>query len=166
MARLLKIYDGVIHGLAVLAALTLALMVVGIVTDVVLRNMGRAPVQATSALIEYGLLFATMAGAPWLVRENGHVAIRALIGLLPDRVGAAVDRAMLVFSIAILALLSWRAGVVAFEAVERGAVDIRSIALPAWILPVMLCAGFALMGTEFLRLLLRGERFDASRASH
>ncbi len=166
MTRALRLYDGVIHGLAALAALTLTLMVVGIVVDVVLRNLGLSPVQATSALIEYGLLFATMAGAPWLVREGGHVAIRAVVGRLPERTARVVDRLTLAFCIAVLAVLSWRGFVVAFEAVERGAVDIRSIALPAWILPAMLAVGFALMATEFLRLLVRGDSYDASRAQH
>ncbi|ETX30263.1 TRAP transporter small permease [Roseivivax isoporae] len=163
---LTRIYDGVIHGLAALAALTFALMVVGIVVDVGLRNFGMRPVQATSALIEYGLLFATMAGAPWLIRDRGHVAIRALMGLLPAGLSRIIDRAALVLCVAILALLGWRAAVVAWEAVEAGAVDIRSIGLPGWILPAMICAGFVLMATEFLRLFLRGETYDASNAQH
>lgn len=166
MSRLLALYDGLIRGLAAVAALTIALMVVGIVVDVVLRNLGMAPVQATSALIEYGLLFATMAGAPWLVRERGHVAIRALVGRLPPALGGAIDRAALFFCIAVLLVLSWRAIAVALQAVARGAMDIRSIALPGWILPAMLAVGFALMATEFLRLALRGERYDASNAQH
>ena len=166
MARLLRLYDGVIFGLAGLAASVFVLMVVGIVVDVGLRNLGLRPLQPSSALIEYGLLFATMAGAPWLIRDRGHVAIRALMGQLPDRVAGLIDRAALVFCIAILTLLSWRAGVVAWEAVEAGAQDIRSIALPSWILPSMLATGFALMATEFLRLLLRGETYDASNAQH
>lgn len=166
MSRLLTLYDALIRGLAALAALSIALMVVGIVADVVLRNLGMRPIQATSALIEYGLLFATMGGAPWLIRERGHVAIRALMGQLPAPVARVIDRAALIFCIAVLALLCWRATVVAFEAVAAGAVDIRSIALPSWILPGMLAVGFGLMGTEFLRLLLRGESYDASNAQH
>lgn len=35
--------------------------------------------------------------------------------------------------------------------------DIRSIAIPEWISYAILAAGFALMATEFLRLILRGE---------
>lgn len=163
---LMRIYDGLIHGLAALGALALAAMVVGIVIDVGLRNAGMAPVQATSALIEYGLLFATMAGAPWLVRTRGHVAIRALVGRMPPAMSRAIDRATLVFAIAVLTLLSWRAVLVALEAVHRGATDIRSISLPGWILPAMLAAGFALMATEFLRLLMRGDVYDAANAQH
>ena len=166
MPRILTLYDGLILGLAACAAVSLALMVVGIVVDVVLRNLGMAPVQATSALIEYGLLFATMAGAPWLVRERGHVAIRAMVTRLPPSVAIRLDRATLVVCVAVLALLSWRAAAVALEAAARGAMDIRSIALPGWILPAMLAAGFALMALEFLRIVLRGERYDASTAQH
>lgn len=160
------LYDGLIVGLAVLGAATLGAMVIGIVVDVVLRNLDMAPVQATSALIEYGLLFSTMAGAPWLIRERGHIAIRALVGALPVAISRVIDRAVLVFSIALLVLLSWRACAVALEALARGATDIRSISLPGWILPGMLAFGFALMAAEFLRILLRGETYDASNVQH
>lgn len=164
MSRMLRVYDGVIRVLAGLAALAFPLMVVGIVVNVGLRNLGMRPSQATSALIEYGLLFATMAGAPWLIRDRGHVAIRALMGQLPAAVARVIDRLALVFCIALLLLLSARAGVVMVEDLQAGASDIRSVALPGWILPGMICAGFALMATEFLRLLLRGETYDASNA--
>lgn len=165
MSRLMRLYDGLIVVLAASAALVFVLMVVGIVVNVALRNLDMSPVQATSALIEYGLLFATMTGAPWLIRDRGHVAIRVLVANLPEGLAKVIDRLMLVACVAILAVLCWRAGVVTAESVAAGARDIRSVTLPGWILPGMLCAGFGLMGTEFLRLLLRGERYDASGAA-
>ena len=50
--------------------------------------------------------------------------------------------------------------------IENSAVDIRSIALPKWVLPSMLMAGFALMAIEFLRIFLKGGTYDAQNASH
>ncbi|MBK0328934.1 TRAP transporter small permease [Rhodobacteraceae bacterium F11138] len=161
-----RLYDRLISGLAVLGAIALAATVFAIAIDVLLRNVGLRPIQATSALIEYALLFATMAGAPWLVRERGHIAITSFVDILPNAVRAVANRLMVSVCIAILALLSWRAAAVMIEVIESGAVDIRSIALPSWILYAMLCGGFGLMAAEFLRILLRGETYSGDDAVH
>lgn len=166
MRMISKAYDGLIHGLAAIAAASFAFMVAGIVIDVALRNLGFRPFQPTSALIEYGLMLATMAGAPWLVRTQGHVAVRALVSRLPQSPARAIDRAALIFCAVVLLLLAWRAAVVTGEMIENSAVDIRSIALPKWVLPSMLMAGFALMAIEFLRIFLKGGTYDAQNASH
>lgn len=166
MRQIQRLYDALIYGLAGLSALTFTLMVVAIVLDVILRNVGMRPIQATSAGIEYGLLLATMAGAPWLVREQGHVAVRAMMSRLPSRFAYLIDRAMLIVCTAILLLLAWRAGAVALELARAGSVDIRSVALPGWILPGLLCGGFFLMAIEFLRIFLSNGTYNAASAQH
>ncbi len=157
---LLRLYDGLVHALAALAATSLGLSALLIVADVMMRNLGGGPIQPTSALVEYGLLFSTMAGAPWLVRAHGHVAITSFVNYLPRAPRLQVGRLVLVLSIAVLALLAWRAGAVGLEKAEIGAYDVRSIDIPLWVLYAMLSIGFGLMAVEFLRLLLRGEVYS------
>lgn len=161
-----SLYDRLISGLAILGGITLATTVVGLALDVVFRNIGMRPFQATSALIEYTLLFATMAGAPWLVRQRGHIAVTSFVDALPYSPRIWLNRLMITLCIGVLALLSWRAGAVMLEVIESGSVDIRSIALPSWILYAMLCAGFGLMAVEFLRILLRGESYSGRDVAH
>lgn len=163
---IIRIYDRLILGLAALAAACLGSMIFAIVIDVVLRNIGLRPFQANSALIEYGMLFATMAGAPWLVREHGHVAIMSFVDLLPEAVQGLVRRIVLALSIGTLLLLSWRAGAVGLETIEAGAIDIRSIYIPAWVLYAMLSGGFGLMSLEFLRLWATDDLRLGARARH
>ena len=110
-----RTYDRLIEGLAVVAATSLFLMTFLIAADVVLRNTGFRPIQATSALIEYALMFATMAGAPWLVRRHGHIAITSFVNHLPERLRRAVGLLVLVACVLILALLAWRAGAIGIE---------------------------------------------------
>ncbi|MBO6814875.1 MAG: TRAP transporter small permease [Rhizobiaceae bacterium] len=161
-----RIYDRLINGLAGSAAVALGLMVFGIVVDVVLRNTGYRPIQATSALIEYGMLYATMAGAPWLVREHGHVAIHSFVSAMPDRLSVVVKVLVLALSSLVVALLAWRSVVVALENVASNSADIRSIYIPGWVLFAMLAMGLGLMAIEFIRLVWRRE-FDAgSNAKH
>ena len=82
---LARFYDRVITGLAVTGGISLVIITIAIIIDVVLRNTGFRPSQSTSALVEYVMLYSTMAAAPWLVRKNGHVAITSFIERLPQR---------------------------------------------------------------------------------
>lgn len=163
MRVLLKAYDGLIVGLAALAGATLAFVTLSIVVDVTLRNLGFRPMQWTSAVVEYALLFVTMAGSPWLARRGGHIAINSFVEQLPARARARVGRAVLLVSVTVLAVLSWRAGVLAWHEYARGSVDIRSINIPGYVAPGLLGAGFALLACEFLRLLLVGATMAGGR---
>ncbi|TDE37944.1 TRAP transporter small permease [Antarcticimicrobium sediminis] len=154
---LARLYDRAIFGLAVSGALSLLLTTLMIVVDVVLRNTGYHPLQSSSALSEYAMLFSTMAAAPWLVRENGHVAITAFVSMMPSRLRFANGMVTQALAVAVLALLSWRAAVIGLEKAANGTMDMRSITLPAWVLYAMLAVGLGLMAMEFLRLLLRRE---------
>lgn len=163
---LLRLYDRLIVGLAVTAALSLAAITIAIIVDVVLRNVGLRPFQWTSAVVEYVMLYATMAAAPWLVRTNGHVVIVSFVDALPKSIRLGVGRIVIVLCATVLGLLAWRAGVVGLQMVETRAVDMRSINIPSWVLYAMLSGGFGLMTIEFLRLLLRGEIYSGGEASH
>lgn len=163
---LLRLYDRLIIGLAIAGAASLVFITAAIIVDVLLRNLGFHPFQATSAIVEYVLLFSTMAGAPWLVRSSGHVAISSFVDRLPDGARILAGRIMLTLSVVALAVLSWRSAAVGLQMVDSHAVDMRSVNIPSWVLYAMLSAGFGLMMMEFLRLLLRGEIYNGDEASH
>jgi len=163
---LARFYDRIITGLAVTGGISLVVITIAIIIDVILRNTGFRPSQSTSALVEYVMLYSTMAAAPWLVRKNGHVAITSFIQRLPDALRFLAGRAVLMLCIIILGLLSWRSGAVGLEMVAAGSVDMRSINIPSWVLYAMLAGGFGLMTLEFLRMLLRGEIYTGNEASH
>lgn len=156
---LIRLYDRLIIGLAVLGALSLAFITFAIVIDVVLRNTGFRPFQATSAIVEYVLLFSTMAGAPWLVRIGGHIAIMSFVEALPSGARRLMGLLAAIVSMIALGLLCWRSAAVGIQ--MAGTIDMRSINIPSWVLYSMLSGGFGLMATEFLRLLLRGEIYSA-----
>ncbi len=163
---LARFYDRTIIGLAVTGGISLVVITIAIIIDVILRNTGFRPSQSTSALVEYVMLYSTMAAAPWLVRKNGHVAITSFIERLPGALRFAAGRAVIILCIFILGLLSWRSGAVGMEMLAAGSVDMRSINIPSWVLYAMLAGGFGLMTLEFLRMLLRGEIYTGNEASH
>ena len=163
---LARFYDRIITGLAVTGGVSLVVITVAIIIDVVLRNTGFRPSQSTSALVEYVMLYSTMAAAPWLVRKNAHVAITSFVLSLPRTIRVTVGRVVLMLCVFVLALLSWRSAAVGLEMLAAGSVDMRSINIPSWVLYAMLSGGFGMMTLEFLRMLLRGETYTGSEASH
>jgi len=163
---LVRIYDRMITGLAITGGISLVVITIAIIIDVILRNTGFRPSQSTSALVEYVMLYSTMAAAPWLVRKNGHVAITSFAERLPGAVRLLAGRAVLVLCIIMLGLLSWRSGAVGLQMLAAGSVDMRSINIPSWVLYAMLSGGFGLMTLEFLRMLFRGDIYTGSEATH
>jgi TRAP-type C4-dicarboxylate transport system permease small subunit len=163
---LARFYDRAITGLAVTGGISLVIITIAIIIDVVLRNTGFRPSQSTSALVEYVMLYSTMAAAPWLVRKNGHVAITSFIERLPDGLRFLAGRAVLILCIIVLGLLSWRSCAVGLEMLASNSVDMRSINIPSWVLYAMLAIGFGLMTLEFLRMLFRGDIYTGSEATH
>ncbi len=166
MRLILRGYDWLVIGLAVLAGVVYGLATVGIITDVVLRNLGMRPFRATSALVEYALLFATMAAGPWVLRQGAHVAVNSFVVMLPRALHRAVMIAVMLLSIGILALLCWRAVLNGIDELTWGGMDMRSINIPGWVAYAILAAGFGLLATEVLRLLILGKNAMGGTESH
>src|SRR5262249_37162285 len=66
-----RLYDGVVYGMAYIAAFLMAAMMVVITLDVILRNLGYQSSAHFFTFTEYALLIVPCLGAPWLAREKG-----------------------------------------------------------------------------------------------
>jgi TRAP-type C4-dicarboxylate transport system permease small subunit len=124
--------------------------------------VGLRPPDSTLALTEYALLYVTMAVAPALVRRRGHIVIELFHERLPARPRRWLDRAILILCAALSLLVAGLASTLTLESIARGEIDVRSLDIPRAFLFAPLAVGFLLMGTEFLRLLLRGEELTRS----
>jgi len=157
-----KVYDRLIHAMAWAAGALLALMFAAIVVDVVLRNLGFQSSAHLFTFTEYALLMVPCLGAPWLVREKGHVFVEIGLNLLsaPGRRRAVV--LVGVVCIAVCLVLAWYGFEVTLRNWRLGDKDVRSFDAPRWLLVVCIPVSFLFMATEFLRHLLRGDDFLGS----
>ncbi|MFQ5535241.1 MAG: TRAP transporter small permease [Sphingomonadales bacterium] len=164
MKRVSRIYGALIGGLATVAGLMLAAIVVTVVFDVGVRTIGLQPPAMTTALGEYSLLFATMFAAPWLVRSRGHIVVESLLLLVPTGIRRWVERLAYLLCAALCLLLASFAFGMAAESLARGDIDIRAIDMPRWLLFASISGGFGLMTLEFVRLLCgRGTLYAGGR---
>ena len=87
-----KAYDAVLYGMAWCAGVLIAAMMIVITVDVVVRNLGYQSSGHFFTFTEYALLLVPCLGAPWLVREKGHVYVEILLmHLEPARPCAATS---------------------------------------------------------------------------
>ncbi|MBM4195795.1 MAG: TRAP transporter small permease [Gammaproteobacteria bacterium] len=157
MKRLVSAYDRLIEGLVAAAALMAGAVCLLIVWDVIARNLGLTPPESTVALTEYSLLYMTLAVAPALVRRRGHIVIALVLERLPPLLRRLWERAICAFCATLSLIVAGLALWLAIEATLRGEADVRSFDIPRGWLFAPLTVGFLLMGSEFLRLCIRGE---------
>ena len=146
---LFGLYNRLVDVLVFLAGATLLFILVAVVLDVAARNLGLQPFEWTSTLTEYAMLFVPCLLAPWLVRRGAHIVIDSVTQILPKGARRVAQFAACASCIAICVILGWFCGALTWEYVASGDLDIRSIALPKWILTAVLTLGFALSGIEF-----------------
>ena len=164
MRTLAALYRRLLDLLAAVAGALLAAMTLAIVVDVVLRNLGFQPPAHTLTLTEYGLLYVTMLGAPWLVREKGHVHIELLTAALSPRARFWLTRAVYGLCVLTCVVIFWFGLEVTIDQWRRGVIDVRSFDMPRWLLTASIPLSFGLMTVEFGRFLLGFDSMHTGQA--
>ena len=154
MATVATLYWRLLQLLAVVAGALLATMAFAIVLDVGMRNLGLQPPAHTLTLTEYGLLYVTMLGAPWLVREKGHVYIELVTAALSPRARFRLTRGVYALCVLTCAVIFYFSLEVTISHYERDVIDVRSFDMPRWLLTASIPLSFGLMTLEFARFLL------------
>jgi C4-dicarboxylate transporter, DctQ subunit len=139
-------------------------MMLTICIDVALRNLGYQSSAHFFTFTEYALLAVPCLGAPWLVREKGHIFVEILFMYLPSRQQAWLRFVIGVLCVVTCAILAWYGGVVTLSDFVNGEKDVRSFDMPRWIVVGFIPLSFAMMAFEFLRFLVRRENFLGSLA--
>jgi C4-dicarboxylate transporter, DctQ subunit len=164
MRVILRLYDGVLTGLAILAGLLLVWLMVAIVWSVTLRNLGLQPHAWLFTSTEYAILYMTMLGAPWLVRKRGHVHIELLTAILPEVVRQIVSRLVALACVVVCAWLAYRGFLLVQTNIARNDFDVRAYYFPRWMLSIAFPVGFGLMAVEFTRFVFGREIMHTGQA--
>jgi TRAP-type C4-dicarboxylate transport system permease small subunit len=93
----------------------------------------------------------TMFGAPWLVREKGHVHIELLTATLPETARNIVSRCVALACVLICLILAWKGLDLMLTNIERSDYDTRAYYFPRWILTISFPISFSFMAFEFSR---------------
>ncbi|WP_417669732.1 TRAP transporter small permease [Roseibium sp.] len=154
MRVLTRLYDGLVKAMALTAAMMLLWLMVSVVVSVAMRNSGNQPFAWLFTSSEYALLYMTMLGAPWLVREKGHVHIELLTAKLPVAAKGIVSRAVALLCVLVCAILAWKGYDLFHTNVVRGDYDVRAYFYPRWLLTISFPISFGVMAIEFARFVV------------
>ena len=146
-----KIYNGLLYTMAWIAGATLVWLMVSVILSVVMRNAGLQPLAWLFTSAEYGLLYMTMLGAPWLVREKGHVHIELVTAMLPDGLRRVVSRAVALLCVIVCLILAYKGFELCLSNIQRNDFDVRAYYFPKWLLTIAFPLSFGLMVVEFSR---------------
>lgn len=165
MRSLLKLYFGLTTALAIAAGAIMATIFVAVVVDVTVRDVGLQPSRATVPLAEYGLLYITMLGSPWLLRTKGHIMVESFRMAMPKTMQRVVEILTYMVCATLCGVLAWYALTQAILDWHTGQGEQRAIMIPGYYAYGPMVAGFGLMCIEFLRLLFGGDTlYDQSVA--
>ena len=147
----LRVYDGVIVGLACFAGLILAGMSLWTTYEVVARYVFLRPTIWAADLTEYGLLWSTFLAAPWVLRRGGHVRVEILVDALAPRWQGRVGLTVSIVAALACAILAWRSGITTWSYYEKGQMLARIWQIPRFLPYLAIPVGSALLAAEFLR---------------
>ena len=156
--------DRMTNILAILAGVYLVWIFLAIVFQVVARSVFLYGSSHIFTFIEYGLLYITMAGAPWLVREKGHVYIEILTAAVSEQVRPILSRAVVGLVILICVIITYYGIEVTIRAFVRDEMDMRSLDMPRWMLMISMPICFGLMSLQFLRFVIGPETLHSGEA--
>ncbi len=146
-----KLYNGFVNLMALIAAGMLLWLMVSVVISVIMRNGGLQPFAWLFTSAEYALLYMTMLGAPWLVREKGHVHIELVTAALPPVARRLLSRSISGACVLVCLILTWKGIDLVTTNLARNDFDVRAYFYPRWLLTITFPIAFALMAIEFAR---------------
>ena len=161
MRLIVRLYQAVLYGMAWTAGLLMVAMMTTIFIDVVLRNLGFQSSAHFFTFTEYALLLIPCMGAPWLVREKGHIYIEILLMHMTVPVRQRFCYGIALACIAVCGVVAWYGFEVALTDFLRSEKDVRSFDMPRWMISVWIPISFLMMAIEFARFLWRRENFLA-----
>jgi C4-dicarboxylate transporter DctQ subunit len=163
MRGLLRFYEWLTTALAVVAGLIMSTIFVAVVADVTVRDIGLQPTRYTVPLAEFGLLYITMLGSPWLLRTKGAIIVESLRLIMPPRVRRVLELAVYAVCACVCAVLAYYAASQSVFTWVTNQAEQRAINVPLYYAYAPMFVGFLLMGIEFLRLLFgRDTLYDQS----
>ena len=162
MSPSIRLYDKFIDALAVVSGLMLIWLMVAVVMSVLLRNIGAQAPTWLFTSTEYSMFYLTLLGAPWLVREKGHVFVEVAIVHLPPAILNVFSRIVMLVCAGIAFVLAWKGLELAISNVQGGDFDVRTYFIPMWIFTITYPISFGLMGVEFSRFIFSKTPFHST----
>jgi len=141
--------SSVAHGLMIVARVVVALMVILITSDVILRYFFNRPIAGSYELIEFMMVFVVFLGLAFTQVRKGHLCINLFTKNLSAQTMAVLNSLSYLLCLAIFVLISWRLAITAGSEFRNGSVS-TVLNIPIWISYWVTVAGSVTLTIVFL----------------
>ena len=146
-----RLYDRVIDATGLIAGVCIVAMALAVTLDIAMRYFGWGTLGWVVEVSEYNLFVVTMLGAPWVLRESGHVRVDLVVSALPERARRSTELAAEVIGLLIAAALGVFGFLGALDAFQTDAKIFKTLTLDEWWLLAFMPFCGLLLTIEFCR---------------
>ncbi|MFW8565042.1 TRAP transporter small permease [Orrella sp. 11846] len=157
MHAVVKAYNVLVTGLAVISGALLVWLGIAVIISVMQRNLGFQPTAWLFLSTEYGMFYLTLLGAPWLVRKRGHVYIELLTAALPKPILNIFSRFVSLLCVIVCLVMAMKGFDLVQMNLTRNDLDVRAYFFPTWLLTITFPVCFGLMAIEFMKFVVGRE---------
>ncbi|MGY8998468.1 MAG: TRAP transporter small permease [Rhodospirillales bacterium] len=154
MKKKFDILNCIIDLCAVVAGTLVCALVLLIVGDITARNLRLFSMPWSLDMAEYSLFLITFLGAPWVLREEGHIAVDILVGRLsPGNKKIMARIANIIAGLVCLILFITSIGVF-WRSFSNGTMVHETFVFPEWWILIVAPPVFLILMFIFVRLVL------------
>ena len=149
MKKIKWVFDGLLNTLAFFGALLIVLIMICVTIDVVMRYFLNSPIFWVAEMAEYALLFITFTGTAWVLKNESHVKIDILTGMLKKEKARVLEILVNIIGIFVCAVLTYFGAVVAWDHFARGVYNPSLLSFPKGPLLAVIPLGTFLLLVQF-----------------
>lgn len=148
-------FDRLVLSLAWLAAVLFTVAGIMLTYEVMARYFFIRPTIWAAELSQLCLIWGCLIAMAWLLSARRHIAVDAVIQLLPASTQRWVEAAAMLVVAAFSAMVTWKGWDIFIDSFERGRTTGSLLDLPIWIVELAVPLGFALL---FIQALIEAVR--------
>jgi len=158
----MKWFDRLVLGLAWLAAVMFTVAGVMLTYEVLARYFFVRPTIWAAELSQLCLIWGCLMGMAWLLSSRRHIAVDAVIQLLPQGIQRWIEAAAMIVVAAFSAMVAWKGWGIFLDSFERGRTTGSLLDMPSWVVELAVPVGFALLFIQALIEAVRSARGTAA----
>ena len=144
-------FSRTLDSLGLVACILILFSMMLVVTDVVMRYFLNRPIQWTTEITEYSLLFIAFLGAAWVLKREGHVGMDLIVNRLGRRAQALLNTVTSIIGALIWLTITWFSVKATLEFYELGFFFFTTLRTPKFIIISIIPIGSALLFIQFMR---------------
>ncbi|RCK49826.1 hypothetical protein TH25_12445 [Thalassospira profundimaris] len=152
------LFNGVAHGVSVLAGVTLVALVVLVVAEIIARSVFNTSLAVVEECVGYFVVLLMVLGAAMALRKNDLFRVSFIADVLPPALERASRAVYIFIALAVCCVFVWRTADLVASSFSRGKISQTAMETPLWIPQLALPIGFCVLAVfliEHLLLVLR-----------